>query len=63
MSRRFQIALLFIALSGLLFGVAPFDPVTYAAVAGILLLVVGGASYLPARRIAELDPAEVLREG
>jgi ABC-type antimicrobial peptide transport system permease subunit len=51
------------ALSGLLFGVAPFDPVTYSAVAGLLLLVVGASSYLPARRIAKLDPAEVLREG
>lgn len=51
------------ALTGLLFGVDPFDPWTYASVVGFLLLVVGGASYLPARRIADLDPAEVLREG
>ena len=50
------------ALSGFLFGVTAFDPVTYAGVVGFLLLVVGLSSYLPARRIADLDPAEVLRE-
>jgi predicted permease len=48
-------------LSGLLFGIAPFDPVTYGSAAGVLLAVVGLASYLPARRIARLDPASVLR--
>jgi ABC-type antimicrobial peptide transport system permease subunit len=48
-------------LGGLLFDVAPFDPSTYAAVSGFLLLVVGIASYLPARRIVSLDPARVLR--
>jgi putative ABC transport system permease protein len=48
-------------LGGLLFEVAPFDPSTYVAVAGFLLLMVGIASYLPARRIVSLDPARVLR--
>ena len=48
-------------LAGLLFQVAPFDPSTYAVVTGFLLLVVGIASYLPARRIVSLDPARVLR--
>jgi predicted permease len=48
-------------LGGLLFDVAPFDPSTYAAVSAFLLLVVGIASYLPARRIVSLDPARVLR--
>ena len=42
------------------FGIAPFDPLTYALAAGFLLLVVGIASYLPGRRIARMDPARVL---
>ncbi|MGW8265493.1 MAG: FtsX-like permease family protein, partial [Longimicrobiales bacterium] len=48
-------------LGSLLFEVTPFDLPTYTLVAGFLLLVVGIASYLPARRIAGLDPARVLR--
>jgi predicted permease len=44
-----------------LFGIEPFDVPTYGMAAGFLLVVVGLASYLPARRIAELDPARVLR--
>jgi len=48
-------------LGSLLFEVTPFDLPTYALVAGFLLLVVVIASYLPARRIAGLDPARILR--
>lgn len=43
-------------LSAFLFGIDPFDPLTYLVVAGLL-----GAGFLPARKIAALDPAEVLR--
>jgi ABC-type lipoprotein release transport system permease subunit len=48
-------------LSGFLFGVTPGDPLTYTAVAVFLLLSMSIASYLPARRVSRLDPAEVLR--
>ncbi len=43
-------------LSSLLFGVSPTDPLTFAAVPVILLLVAAIASYLPARRAAQVDP-------
>jgi putative ABC transport system permease protein len=49
------------AASKLLFGVAPGDPWTYAAVAAILAAASGVASYLPARRAARLDPMITLR--
>lgn len=48
-------------LAGFLFGVDAFDPLTYGAVAGFLVIVSLASSYLPARRIASLDPAGVLR--
>jgi predicted permease len=49
-------------LAGFLFGMEPDDPASFAvATAGILIICLF-ASYYPARRIAELDPAEVLRE-
>src|SRR5262245_17558489 len=48
-------------MSTLLYGVSPLDPMTYVGVA----LALGGtaalASYLPARRASQLDPAEALR--
>jgi putative ABC transport system permease protein len=39
-----------------LFGITPTDPWTFASVASLLAVVGLGASYLPARRIARLDP-------
>ncbi len=54
-----------VAVSGLLrpllFGVAPVEPATLAAVALVLLAVAGFAAWLPARRAAALDPAAALR--
>jgi hypothetical protein len=54
-----------LALSGTLramvFGIAPTDPATFAAVAGVLALVAVVACWLPARRAAEADPLEVIR--
>ena len=46
----------------MLFEVAPFDPVTVAAVGLVMTGVVVVASFVPAARAARLDPAETLRE-
>ena len=49
------------AMAGMVHGVAVTDPVTYAALAVLLVSVVLLASWLPARRAARVDPAVVLR--
>jgi predicted permease len=48
-------------LQGLLFGVAPSDPMTFAAALVILMAVAALAGYLPAMRASRLDPVESLR--
>ena len=48
-------------MSTFLFGVGPMDPTTYAAVSGVLVAVALVATYLPARRAAQVDPAIALR--
>ena len=45
----------------LLFGVAPSDPVTLAAVSLVLVGIAALASWVPARRAARVDPMEALR--
>jgi predicted permease len=45
----------------LLFGVKPFDVVTFVAVAVVLAIVVLIACIVPARRAAKIDPLEALR--
>jgi predicted permease len=48
-------------MSSLLFGVSPLDPITYAAVPFVLVTAAMLASYLPARRVATVDPVEALK--
>jgi putative ABC transport system permease protein len=48
-------------LASLLFGVAAHDPLTFAAVAGILAVVAAAACAIPALRAARIDPAIALR--
>ena len=54
-------ALLSRYLQGLLFGVAPLDPLTFAAAGSSFTLVALGAAYRPARRAAQVDPVVALR--
>jgi hypothetical protein len=49
-------------LSGMLFGVSPFDPLTLAGVTGLVTVVAVLAALLPAVRAARVDPMQVLRE-
>ncbi len=55
-------ALLVRYLDGLLWGVVPFDPVSFAAVPVVLLLVAALACWWPARRAARIDPLTALRQ-
>ncbi len=49
-------------IASLLFGVTPTDPLTIAAVVGLISLVALVACYLPARGATRVDPMLVLRE-
>ena len=48
-------------MGSILFAVSPVDPLTYGAVAAGLLGATAVASYVPARRVARVDPVEALR--
>jgi len=48
-------------LRSMLYGVSPFDPVSFVAVTAALSAIAFLASYLPARRAARVDPVEALR--
>ena len=49
------------ALTSMLFGITPSDPVTFAGVLFTLLLTATAAAYIPARRAARVDPVVALR--
>ncbi len=50
------------ALATFLAGLSPADPIAFMAGAAVLMLVAFVASYVPARRVARVDPLLALRE-
>jgi ABC-type antimicrobial peptide transport system permease subunit len=50
------------AISGILYGTSPNDPVTLVVVAMIMLFVTVAACVVPARRAAGIDPMIAMRE-
>jgi putative ABC transport system permease protein len=49
-------------INGMLFGLEPGDLPTMGAAAAVLVCIALFASWLPARRAARIDPAQVLRD-
>ena len=48
-------------LASFLYGISAQDPLTFLAVAGLLILLALAAGYLPARRATKIDPITALR--
>jgi ABC-type antimicrobial peptide transport system permease subunit len=48
-------------MSSLLFNVSPVDPLTYAAITFLVVVIAYLACYLPSRRAASVDPVNALR--
>ncbi|MEI9975229.1 MAG: hypothetical protein WDO73_26120 [Ignavibacteriota bacterium] len=48
-------------MQSLVFGMSASDPLTFAMVAAVLLLVGALACYIPARRASRMDPMRALR--
>jgi putative ABC transport system permease protein len=49
------------AMTAVLFGVTPLDPLAFIASAILLSIVAGAACVIPARRAAAIDPTTALR--
>jgi predicted permease len=49
------------AMSSLLFGIEPLDPIAYVTAIGVILVAAALATYLPARRAAAIDPMTTLK--
>jgi putative ABC transport system permease protein len=49
------------SIASLLYGITPFDTATFASVSLVLAVVALLASYIPARRAANVDPMVALR--
>jgi ABC-type lipoprotein release transport system permease subunit len=48
-------------MQSLLFGISPFDPLTFAVMPVVLAAAAMLASYLPTRRAVAVDPVETMR--
>ena len=55
------VVLLLTMLLSTVFGVSAQDPLTFASVAALLIMVALFASYIPARRAMRVDPVVALR--
>ena len=49
-------------MEGLLFGIAPRDPLTFAAITALVLAISAFACWLPAWRAARMSPMMALRQ-
>jgi ABC-type antimicrobial peptide transport system permease subunit len=49
------------AIQGVLFNVNPSDPILYAGIGAIVVLVALAATFVPARRATKVDPLVALR--
>jgi len=49
------------ALTSMLYGVSPLDPLTFAGIVGLMIATTLLAVYVPARRALRIDPTEALR--
>ena len=50
-------------MQNLIWGVVPYDPAILVSLVGVLALLAAVASFVPAARVARMDPSSILREG